>query len=191
MPSYTIDVARLGAARFYSLSLPSGLITGVAAAGALWAARFIPTGEDLFHVTHIRMQWLTTAGFTAAQEVAFAAYKVTGYTTPHTGTYVSPLALAPTYAASQLTAIMTSTIALASGVFSLDRQLCRGGFAELAAGAAVQKGFVDEQAPMMNDFHPITVLGNQDGIVVRNEVAMGAGGAGRLVVDIRGYERAA
>lgn len=194
VPSYLIDVTRLGGVSFYSLSLASGLLTTIAAAGQLCAFRYVSAGagaELLFHVTHLRSQWLTSAGFTAAQEMAIAAYKVNTFTTPPGGSGQVPLALAPTYPASQLLGYIASTTALTSAVFTLDRQIFRGGYAELAAGASVQKGFIDEQAPMLDDPHPVCVLGNQDGIVVRNEVLMGAGGVGRLVVDIRGYERAA
>ncbi len=193
-PRYTVNVERLDGVAFYSLSLTSGLITGVSAAGQIYAARFLPVGagaEFLFHLTHFRMQWQTTSGFTAAQEMALAAYKITGYTVQHGGSAQVPLALAPTYPTSQLTAIIATTSALSGGTFVLDRQLCRSSFAELAAGASISKGFIDEQLPMIDDPHPVAVLGSQDGILVRNEVAMAAGGVGRLTVDIRGYERAA
>lgn len=194
MPSYLVDVTRLAGAAFYSLSMSSGLITGVASSGQLCSFRYLAAGagvESLFHVTHLRALWWTTAGFTAAQEVSIAAYKVTSFTTPHTATAQVPLALAPGYPVSQLLGYMATTSALASAVFVLDRQLFRGGYAELAAGASVAKGYIEEQLPMIDDPHPVCVLGNQDGILIRNEVTMAAGGAGRLVVDIRGYERAA
>ena len=62
---------------------------------------------------------------------------------------------------------------------------------DVIIGDSAAKGYIDEQLPMSEDPHPVCVLGNAEGILVANEVLMGAAGVGRLGVDIRGYERAA
>jgi hypothetical protein len=194
---FLLNSERITNAAFYSLAPSSGVLTtiaaGTASVGHLFAARFVPTGggaAKLFHVTRLRMLWQTIAGFTAAQEVALAAFKLTGYSVAHTGgTAVTPLALAPGYAASQLAARMADTAALAGGTHTIGAQLLRGAFSELATAASVQKGFIDEEA--FASVHPIAVLGSNEGILIRNEVLQGAGGTGRLTVEIDGYERAA
>jgi hypothetical protein len=156
----------------------------------LFAARFATSGSKLFHVTRLRLLWQTVAGFTSAQEVAFSAFKLTGYSAAHTGgTAITPLPLAPGYAASQLACRIGDTAALTAGTQTIGAQLLHGGFSELAAAATVQKGFVDEET--LASLHPITVLGNNEGILIRNEVLQGAGGTGRLTVELDGYERAA
>jgi hypothetical protein len=196
---YLLDRDRLTNASFYILTASSGTLSGIAAgtttAGHLFAARYNPSGagaSKLFHVTWLRFVWQTIAGFTSAQEVALAAYKLTSYSAAHTGgNAATPLALAPGYGAAQLTARMASSAELTVGTQTIGSLLARGNFAELAAAATVVKGFVDEQLPLIDDPHPVIVLAANEGILVRNEVAMGAGGTGRLMVQIGGYERAA
>jgi hypothetical protein len=194
--NFKLDVTRMTGAGFYGLSMPSGLLTLIVARtatlGHLWACRYATATDNLFHVTYLRIFWQTLTGFTSAQEVAFAAFKLTGYSAAHTGgTAGVPLPLAPGYAASELTAQMAITAALTAGTHTIAQQLFRGSSAELAAGATIGKGYIDEQQPMIDDPHPVCVLGNAEGILVANEVLMGAAGVGRLVVDLRGYERAA
>lgn len=196
---YSFDPDRFSKAAFYSLGATSGLHTTIASGttslGHLFAARYAPAGAGasmLFHVTRLRILWQTVTGFTAAQEIALAAYKVTGFSAVHSAgaAAVTPSPLAPSYAASQLAAVRASgTGNMTGATVTLAGQLLRGGFAELAAGATVQKGFIDEEALAV--LHPIVVLGANEGILVRNEILMGAGGTGRLTVELDGYERAA
>lgn len=192
---YLIDSERIGNAAFYSLSAPSGSLTTIAAgtstAGHLFAARFAPSGSGaakLFHVTRLRLLWQTITGFGAQQEVSFAAYKLTGYSAAHTGgNAVTPLPLAPAYAASQLTARMAASSALTAGTHTIGAQLIRGESTELADSAIIGKGFIDEER--VAGLHPLVVLAANEGILVRNEVLMGAAGVGRLTVELDGYER--
>jgi hypothetical protein len=191
---FLLDPHRVTKAQFYRLSATSGLLTTIAAGtltvGHVFAARFTHASK-LFHVTRLRVAWQTIAGFTAAQEVSLAAYKVTGFTVAHTtgGTVVAPLALAPGYDASSLAGRIGAASTITGSTLVIAEQILRGSFAELAAAATVQKGFIDQEA--MNVLHPVCVLGNNEGILVRNEILMGSGGTGRLTVEIDGYERAA
>lgn len=196
---YLLNRERLTKANFYMLTAASGTLSAIAAgtstAGHLFAARYNPTGSGatkLFHITWLRFVWQTIAGFTSAQEVAIAAYKLTSYSAAHTGgNAATPLPIAPGYSAAQLTARMAASSELTAGTQTIGSLLMRGNFAELAAAATVVKGFVDEQLPLIDDPHPVIVLAANEGILVRNEVLMGAGGTGRLTVQIGGYERAA
>jgi hypothetical protein len=194
---YLIDPGRMNNAAFYALCANSSTLTTIAAgtssAGHLFAARYNPSGAGAnkkFHVTSLRFFWQTIAGFTSAQELAFSAYKLTGYSAAHTGgSAVTPLALSSAYGASQLTARMASNAELTAGTQTIGSQLARGSFSELAALSTSMKGFIDEQLPVFSDRHPVIVLDANEGILVRNEILQGAGGTGRLTVTLAGYER--
>lgn len=196
-PSFWLkDPARLTRAAPYLLAPSSALLTtiaaGTATAGHLFVARYHTTDSKKFHVTRLRVAWQTIAGFTAAQEVSLAAYKLTGYTVAHTGgTAVTPLKRVPNLAASNLAARIGDTGALTAGTHTIAEQILHGSFSELAALSTVPKGFIDEQVGGDDDPWPVLVLSSDEGILVRNEVIGGAGGTGRLTVYLDGYEKAA
>lgn len=191
VPSYVRDPQRLARDPFYSLIGVSGLLTTVAArtssAGHVFAARFV-SASKVFAVTRLRVYWQTIAGFTAAQEMALAAFKLTGYSAAHTGgSAVSTFARSPVFGASGLSARIGSTGALTAGTQTIGAQLLQGSFSELANSALLHKGFIDEQRE--DPDHPVCILENEEGILVSNEILMGAGGTGRLTVEIDGFER--
>ncbi len=195
---FSYDPDRFPKAAFYSIAATTGSLTTIAAgtgtAGHLFVARYAPSGSGanlLFFVTRLRILWQTITGFTTAQEVAFAAYKLTGYVSAHTsGNAITPLALAPAYAASQLAPRISNTTTMAAvGPPTVGAQLLRGAFSELATSTTVPKGFIDEE--LLGTVHPVIVLAGNEGILVRNEILMGAGGTGKLSVELDGYERAA
>jgi hypothetical protein len=192
-PNLTLDPSRLTLAKWYRLSMTSGLLTAVAAgtasAGHCAAVRFTSATGLKFSVVRARFHWETISGFTAAQEVAFAMYKLSSYTAAHTGGnagVVDPIGHA---VASSLTGRIGDTAALTAGTQTIGAQRLRGAFPELAAAAVVQKGFIDEE--LANSLFPVTVLGHNEGLLFRNEILMGAGGTGRLTVEIDGFERKA
>lgn len=190
-PSYVRDLERIARNSFYSIVAVSGLLTTVAArtasAGHVFAARYVGT-STVFAVTRLRVYWQTITGFTAAQEVAFAAFKLTSYSAAHTGgSAVTALARSPEFAASGLSARIGSTGALTAGTQTIGAQLLQGSFSELADSALLHKGFIDEQREDRD--HPICVLEDDEGILVSNEILMGAAGTGRLTVEIDGFER--
>ena len=187
----TFDPSRLSLAKPYRLSMSSGLLTtvaaGTASAGHCAALRFVSATGLKFFVRRLRIHWETVAGFTAAQEVAFAAFKLSAYSAAHTGggaATVQPIGHA---VASSLSARIGDTGALTAGTQTIGGQILRGCFSELAAAATLQKGFIDEVAE--NELMPIAVLSDAEGILIRNEVLMGAGGTGRLTVEIDGFEK--
>jgi hypothetical protein len=190
-PSYVRDPNRIARDAFYSIVGVSGLLTTVAArtasAGHVFAARFA-SASKVFAVTRLRVYWQTIAGFTAAQEMALAAFKLTSYSAAHTGgTAITALARSPEFAASGLSARIGTTGALTAGTQTIGAQLLQGSFSELADSSLLYKGFIDEQRE--DPDHPICVLENEEGILVSNEILMGAGGTGRLTVEIDGFER--
>lgn len=183
---------------FYHLGATSGLVTGVAAGdatnGHLFAFR--NTSATLMMVTRLQFQWFTTTGFTAAQEFRLALFRLTGYTASHTGGTAITAAGAggmkrrSSYANSVLgDARIATTVQLTAGTHTFDAQpWMTGAYSELAAAATVQMGrFEREWRISESDNHPL-VLTTNEGIVVRNEIAMGAGGVGRLSIEVDWFE---
>ena len=195
----------------YTTAPPSGVLTGVtggtASAGHLWAFQWPAItaaqtnggeGRRFAIIQRIRIRAWTIAGFTAAQEVRFALFKLTGYTAPHTG---GVAAVVPT---KKRTGYAAATVPPAHGVVPASRAVIQIGntgaltdgthdapgdpirvaaYSELAAAATVQKGQFDGVLET-NDIngHPMILQGNE-GLMLRNEVLMGAAGTVRLVVE--------
>lgn len=189
----------LGAYRF---AAQSGLLSGVAAAtataGHIFAFRW-GDATKLAVITLLRVKMATITGFTAAQEVGFDLLVARGYSASHTsGTAIAPggaggLKKRASYAASALTdARIGAAAALTAGTHTLDAQpMLTDSYADLAAAATVQKGSVNTLWNLDSaQGHPL-VLANNEGIVVRNLIALGAAGTVRLTVDMGWYEATA
>lgn len=178
----------------YRMGFASGLITGVAAgsatAGHLFAFRWgSAAAVCLIHRFHA--SWITIAGFTAAQQIGLDLIHATGYSASHSGGAAATLTgvnlkKRQSMAASLLTdARGPTTGALTAGTHTLDAMpLAFDGFAELAAGATVPKGrmLLDFDSTMDNG-GPLELATNE-GLILRNQVAMGAGGTAQLFVEI-------
>jgi hypothetical protein len=171
----------------------SGLLTAVAAgtsnAGHLWACRFATSSTDdrkAAVIQRLRVRGFTVSGYTAAQEVLLAVYKLTGYTTAHTGGFaIVPQKKKESFTAPLMTGRCGNTGALTAGTHTIGGTALRAAsFAELAAGATIPKGSIDILMSTEDlDRYPL-VLANNEGILVRNEIAMGAGGTMRIVVEM-------
>lgn len=195
----------------YASAPPSGLLAGVAAgtasAGHLWAFQWpaitaaqTAGGEArrFAIIQRLRIRGFTIAGFTAAQEVRFALFKLTGYTAPHTGGVATVVptpkrtgtaaGVAPpahgVMPASRAVIQIGNTGALTDGTHAAPGDPIRvAAFSELAAAATVAKGQLDGLFSTEDIIeHPIVLQGDE-GLLVRNEVAMGGGGTIRLVVE--------
>lgn len=172
----------------------SGLITGIASAGSatnghIWALRFVAAAADKRRfavIQRLRARLFTITGYTAAQEVQMALFRLTGYTAAHTGgSAVTPSKKRTSAPTSLMTGRMASTGQLTAGTQTLDTDPIRSAsYAELAAAATVPKGMV-EIFMSTEDLaeHPI-VLANNEGLLLRSEIAQGAGGTGRLSVEV-------
>lgn len=184
----------------FSASARSGLITliaaGTATAGHLWAIR---NGNSSITVViqRIRAIWRTVAGFTAAQEIGMAVYRMTTYTANHTGgTLISPSTPAyqrrtafPSGSITQGHRIATTT-ELTAGTQVIDTQpLMIDGYAELATAATVPKGSIVMERVYRPHEYPL-VLAVDEGLLLRNEVAMTGGGTARVAVELDWFELA-
>lgn len=186
----------------------SGLITGVVAGdgtnGHLWVCRWaVPSATTALVdrrrvavIQRLRVRAFTVAGYTAAQEVLLAVYKLTGYSAAHAGgTALTPdkkFVAAPTpggAAAPLMTGRMAAAAQLTAGTHVIGTDsIAAASCAELAAAATVQKGAIDILVSTEDLIqHPIE-LTDQEGLLVRNEVAQGAGGTMRLVVEMDWHE---
>lgn len=179
----------LGTEGSYRTGAYSGLVTGIGAAGQLWAVRWSPAATDVRKiaiVTRLRAKWETVAGFTAAQEVLLAFVKLTGFTVAHTvGTVLTPSKKRTIMPTAIMTGRIGITAVISGATFTADTDpFASGGFSELAAGAAVPKGAIDLEV-QTNDIaqEPFQLVANE-GILLRNEVAMGAGGTARVTVEM-------
>src|SRR5512138_2323248 len=163
----------------------SGLIAGVAAGtgtnGHLWVCRWAPgnslTDKRRFAVIQrVLVKASTVTGYTNAQEVQLALYRLTGYSVAHSGG-TGAVALTPTKKRSDVpTAVMTGRMAgsdqLTAGTQTIDTDSIGAmSWTELATGAAVPKGQGGTIFLSTEDLiqHPL-ILQDQEGLLVRNEV---------------------
>jgi len=197
----TAEQARLSGARLFRLAATSGLITGLSANDVIFAWR----NPELFQwIAKLRVKWRTVAGFTAAQEMAIAAHLVSSFddTNYGSGTDLSNPSSSPAYIrgdegfGASLTAAREKTRLVAGNVRIADADALTHGasptiqaqpflwdsFAELAAAATVHKGRAD-----LHHEGELT-LGPDGGFIVRAPIALGAGGTGRLSVEVCWYE---
>jgi len=177
--------------------LIAGVVAGSATNGHLWAARLsIPAATQLTDkrrfavIQRVLVKANTVTGYTNAQEVQLALYKLTSYTVAHSGG-TGAVALTPTkkradVPAALLTGRMAGSDQLTAGTQTIDTDSIGAmSWTELATGAAVPKGLGGVILMSTEDLiqHPL-VLQDGEGLLVRNEVAQGAAGTMRLTVEI-------
>lgn len=174
-------------APFFRYGGPSGLITviaaGTASAGHLYALRNPSTSTKTVHLARLRLAFHPTVAFGAAQAVRFAAFKLTGYSAAHTGgTAITPAKRRSSLAtASIATARIATTTELTAGTQTLAAQPA---FSAGAWGTAP----IFDSVYTPGDGLP-ELLEPGEGLLIRNEVLMGATGVGILVVEPEGWER--
>lgn len=176
--------------------LLAGVTTGSATNGHIWAMRWAPDVANapvalrrVALIQRFRARWFTVAGFTAAQEVSLSLFKLTAFTALHTGG-TGAAALTPSKKrTASVASLMTGRIAgsdqLTAGTQTLDTDPIGGGsFAELAAAATVPKGAFELFMSTEDLAEYPLVLQPNEGLLLRNEIAMGAGGTARVVVEV-------
>lgn len=194
----------------YSVAAVSGVFTtvaaGTASAGHLFAVRFpsavagVPLDpRTAFVLQRLRAKWRTIAGFTAGQQIAIDLSIVRTYTAPHTGgvaavtpsqkrtklpgagTIPGPLASLVTPANLQI----ANAAALTNGTETFDASPIKwDSYSELNTGAAIPRGSMELFLSQEDlDRYPI-VLAQNEGLVIRNVVLMGAGGTAVLGVEM-------
>jgi hypothetical protein len=184
----------IGSNGSYRLSAQTGLITGIAAAtataGFIFSFRWTNAAK-LALIERIRAQWITVAGFTAAQEVGldiiqarnFSASSSGGTAVTITGDSMKKRSAHGTTNVGDIR--ISTTGALTAGTLTLDgNAIAHGGFAELAAGAAVPKGRFETEFDSRRDGVSPLILAQNQGLIVRNLILMGAGGTARVNIEM-------
>jgi hypothetical protein len=183
----------------YRFSAATGLITGIAAgtasAGHIFAARWASSVKNL-GLKKFTATWNTIVGFTAAQEVGLELFITRSYSASHTaGTAVDSTAAGKfkkkatnNDSAFAATAIqIAGTGALTNGTHTIDAvAMASNQFSELATGAAIPKGrFCLEWS---DGSKGRIILKQDEGLILRNQIAMGAGGTARVTVCLEWEE---
>lgn len=199
------QIARSGGAKLFRLAATSGLITGLSANDVMFAWR----NPELFQwAPSIRVKWRTVAGFTAAQEMAISMHLVSSFAATNyaSGTDLSNPASNPAYIrndegfgasltkASEKTRLVSGNVRIsdtgalthAGSPVIQSQPFLWDAFAELAAAATVHKGRAELVYEPKNKQE--LVLGADGGFIIRAPIAMGAGGTGRLSVEVSWYE---
>jgi hypothetical protein len=146
-------------------------------------------------VKRVSVAWNCTTGFTAGQALGFAMFAARSFNASDTG----GTALAPILGSSQkyrtapfvssvVTDVRISAAAtLTAGTRTLDTQaLGSTQFYATAATAGSLLTNINLITYRIND-HPL-VLQNNEGFVITNQVVMGAGGVGTLIVNVEWFE---
>jgi hypothetical protein len=186
-PSPFIDRHKTLKAGHFYYGAPTGLLTGVAAgtgsAGHVYALRNPSSAKKVF-ISRLRLVFTPTTAFGAAQALAFALFKLTGYSVAHSGgTAVTPLKRVTSQSAASVAAAQISgTGALTAGTQTLQ------------ATPITRFGSSHSTLPVLDavyiprDDHPIVLEANE-GLLIRNEILMGASGVGILSVEPEGWEK--
>lgn len=183
----------------YRFCASTGLITlvaaGTASAGHIFALRWGDPGK-LFGLRYFRATWNTIAGFTAAQEVGLDLFITRTYTVAHSGGTAVNVSGAggfkkkTTHQTSVLVnngTQISTTGALTNGTHTIDAvAIAANQFAELAAGAAVPKGRFCLEWNAENKGR--IILAANEGLILRNQILMGAAGTARVNVEMEWEE---
>lgn len=174
----------------YTLSEFTGLTTGIAANGEVFQVRWTDA-TNLMVLRYLKIRWATVTGFTAAQECALSASKVSAWSADGSGgTTITPSVSNTTnrnsYPVSKIGSMRIATTgALTAGT----KTIAANPFLTMmrktmAAAATVQDtDFEAEFRSSEGNVSPI-ILAQNEGIVVRNVIAMGAAGTARLAITL-------
>lgn len=170
-----------------SLGVPTGLLTTVAAGGAIFSLR--NTGANLILIRRIGIGFVTTTAFTAAQRLEYGLRSARAWTAADSGGTAISFASSNTdmktsLAAPNVEARVATTAALTAGTRSPDAnyQGITAGWSG-AIGAAAPVPCIDNLLKHDPGDHPI-VLANNEGILIDNLVLMGAVGVGVAYINV-------
>lgn len=182
----------------YQIAAISGAVTGVGAGSPVFSMRWAPGTGALCMINSVYVSATVTVGFTAAQELEYGMFVARGFTVSDTGGTQQVLSGANQKMRTSMGTSLfssggdmriSSTAALTAGTRTLDSQpMNANSFWSPAATAGsnlsnVNIALFDRQPGE----YPI-VLANNEGMVINNVLAMGAGGVVRLVVYVNWTE---
>lgn len=170
----------------------SNLVTGVAAGADVFG--LVNLSDRPLVVSGIRLRWVTTTAFTAAQALAFRLNKVYGFTVLHSsggksvqGHYQNQAGIAGSIAGDRVpltdfAAYIADTGAITGATYTGEDTDEPELFA-VGAGSTLPGVYEDFGR---DDGLPL-VLTKNTGIVINNHILMGAGGVGNLFVGIDAF----
>lgn len=173
----------------YRQTFTTGLVTTIAAgtstAGHLLALRWATAGEGAL-IKSLEVEFILTTAFGAAQRVGFDAYVLRSYSAAHTGGTALTITgndgkKLTDYPAPGLAGSIANTGALTAGTQTLDSNaIARGYVWASAIGALLGPRFYDFTATQQGGI----LLQNQEGLLIRNSVLMGATGVGEWTFTV-------
>lgn len=177
---------------FYFHSARSGALAGATAASVVWALRWTHATK-LCVIDLLRCRAMPTTPFTAAQEWGFDAVIGRTYTAAHTGGTATTTGFPKkraSYPASNVSEIrMATTAALGGGTVTADIAEFISDLAwELVAAATVARSRVAWEKDYTDGVDGPPILVQNEGILVRPVVTLGAGGVVRLIVEVAWHE---
>jgi hypothetical protein len=180
---------------FYFHSSRSGALAGAAAASVVWALRWTHATK-LCVIDLLRLRAIPTTPFTAAQEWGFDAVLGRSFSVAHTGgtQYLSSqtggFKKRASYPTSNMAEIrMAAAAAFTGGTVTPDASEFISDLAwELVAGATVARSRVAWEKDYTDGVDSPIILVQNEGILVRPVITLGAGGVVRLVVEAAWHE---
>lgn len=173
----------------YQFGQITGLMTGIAANGEIAQFRW-SNATRLAVIKHIRVRYAVVTGFTAAQELGFDVIGATGFSVNGTGgTAIVPnatnLKKRQSYPDSLVGDLrIATTAALGAGTKTLISATYLASTAKtLAAAATVQDAAFEYTLDMTNGGDSPIVLAQNEGLIVRNSILMGAAGTVRASIE--------
>lgn len=184
----------------YSMGLVSGLVTGAAAGAVIYAFRWAPsTTTNLCMVRRVEVGFVTTTAFTTAQGLAFslqaarsftASYTTGGtqalFTQTNTGKHRTNMPNSGFTTGGQL--YISTTGGITGGTNVPDTQVL--GYAT-GASTGVGTGLTPAAIFQHQAGDYPLIFANNEGFIINNVQAMGAGGVVNLYVNVEWMELAA
>jgi hypothetical protein len=169
----------------FATGLTTGVAAGTATAGHILALRNATSGKHV-RIRALEVECLLTTAFSSAQEVGFDAMVARSYTAAHTGATALTIAtndgkLLTDFPTAILTGRVADTGALTAGTHTFDAN-------PVARGSVYCSAIGNQLTARRYDFTGTETKGiflaNNEGLVVRNSVAMGSTGVVRWLFTV-------
>lgn len=178
-----------------TIGMLSGAITGIAAGGDVAAIRNIHASP--IRILRVRLRFVTTTAFAAAQCMGFRGHKVYAFTAVHdTGTPTAiqahynfqgghsvtragvAVAVGDRIPLTEISSVVAGTAAMTNGAYTA-ADADEPEILAIGAGSTLPSVYENWVPP-----GPPLVLSANTGLVIKNQILMGASGAGTLFVGV-------
>jgi len=181
----------------YSMGLVSGLLTGVAAGGVVYAFRWAPSvTTQLCMVRRIEIGYITTTAFGTAQGLTYSLQAARSFTASYSSGGTAA-AFTQTNTGKQRTAMPTSAFSAGGQLYMANTGVISGATNVLdtqvlgyTAGSSTAIGTSLTPTPVFQHNpgdYPL-IFANNEGFIINNVFAMGASGVINLYVNVEWME---